>query len=753
LLQKMVVTVGVDIGSQKTMIVRDDAEIVLTETGSINRATLISFFGKTRLCGEEASAQASGDSAIPMINLLAGKTLNDTVQSKIFIHQKCRLLSDSNDNLCAEVTYCENKEVIPITALLGMFIAKLWERITAVNGPEVLLSFALTPNYLPSTARAYIEACEIAGVDTSKVSLVDASDCLVSTYERKIAGLRAPERALIEGKNVVLIDMGHTQTTIVVVKVGALDSTTATQKLSVAFDEHLGSFYFDLNLFEHFSKICETKTGSKVEPASKKGYRLLLACERIRKLLSQLPDAQVTVENMSDAGDLNFSLRREDLSSINTVLLEQFKKLIITALTNANISLVDNNNDSNNNTNNKPLVEVMGGGVRMQVVQNAINQVFGENTVLGAKFDDSSVALGAALIVSKKNSAINDSILVNNEKNVATINDENNENETIKMDIVVDNNNNTVNTNEKQSNNEESHGLSSEEILNLRKKELSMQKLDIELKLLNSARNEMESFILEMRGATRQKFGDKINASELNRVLDDNENWLWDNIDCIDLSIIQQKINTLQEEVNVICKDFFELKNEEKKNVEKKLDEESLKRENEKSLNGEEDEDHDNRKLKKNDRMRLVVKNKEEGTELFRGGNFRPAAARYHKALTHASKFFDLTKADEEELKELKKTIFLNLASCYIKLESWEQVLRNCDEVLQIEYNNIKALYRRSIYYENKKDWEKALLDIKKCQELNDVEDKLVTKASERIKKEIQKEKNKEKKMWGKAFS
>lgn len=36
--------------------------------------------------------------------------------------------------------------------------------------------------------------------------------------------------------------------------------------------------------------------------------------------------------------------------------------------------------------------------------------------------------------------------------------------------------------------------------------------------------------------------------------------------------------------------------------------------------------------------MRLVVKNKEEGNELFKGGNLRPAAARYHKALTHSSK-------------------------------------------------------------------------------------------------------------------
>jgi hypothetical protein len=44
-------------------------------------------------------------------------------------------------------------------------------------------------------------------------------------------------------------------------------------------------------------------------------------------------------------------------------------------------------------------------------------------------------------------------------------------------------------------------------------------------------------------------------------------------------------------------------------------------------------------------------------------------------------------------------------------------------------------------------------LDVKKAQELMDTEDKVISKASERIKKEILKEKEKEKKMWGKAFS
>ena len=166
-----------------------------------------------------------------------------------------------------------------------------------------------------------------------------------------------------------------------------------------------------------------------------------------------------------------------------------------------------------------------------------------------------------------------------------------------------------------------------------------------------------------------------------------------------------------------------------------------------------EDEDNDNRKLKKVDRMRLVTKNKEEGTELFKDKNFRPAAARYHKALTHCAKFFDLNKDDEAEVKALKLSLYLNLASCYIKLDNWEQVLRNCTEALQLDPQNAKALFRRSAYYESKRDWDNAMGDLKKCSKLNGgVEDKGVTSAMERIKKAMQNEKAKEKSTWGKLF-
>ena len=151
--------------------------------------------------------------------------------------------------------------------------------------------------------------------------------------------------------------------------------------------------------------------------------------------------------------------------------------------------------------------------------------------------------------------------------------------------------------------------------------------------------------------------------------------------------------------------------------------------------------------------MRMVVKNKDEGTELFKGGNYRPAAARYTKALSHCAKFFDLSAEDETEVKNIKVTLFLNIASCYLKMENWDQTLRNCNDALEIDTNNIKGLFRRACAYEGKKELDKALVDLKKCQELNDIEDKQVTKMVEKIKLGLQKEKDKEKKMWGKAFA
>ena len=53
------------------------------------------------------------------------------------------------------------------------------------------------------------------------------------------------------------------------------------------------------------------------------------------------------------------------------------------------------------------------------------------------------------------------------------------------------------------------------------------------------------------------------------------------------------------------------------------------------------------------------------------------------------------------------------------------QNIRYCDDALEIDPLNPKAYFRRSAGYEAKRDFDKALLDAKKAQELMDTEDKV----------------------------
>ena len=117
----------------------------------------------------------------------------------------------------------------------------------------------------------------------------------------------------------------------------------------------------------------------KVVPGTRRGLRLLNGCERLRKLLSQLPEAQITVENLTDSGDVNFSLRREELSQICAKPLQDFKTLIQSAISVAQSAFATNPLLTVDGADDGiSAVEVLGGGVRMQVVQNAIFEVLGE---------------------------------------------------------------------------------------------------------------------------------------------------------------------------------------------------------------------------------------------------------------------------------------------------------------------------------------------------------------------------------------
>lgn len=174
--------------------------------------------------------------------------------------------------------------------------------------------------------------------------------------------------------------MGHTQTSVVAVRVSVRPNEAAAgsaaarveaeaSAVAVAASTALGAMSFDVCLYDHLAKVVEGKFKVAVTPGSKRGLRLLKGCERLRKLLSQLAEAQVTIENITDDGDATFSLKRDELSALCSQPLMEFKDLLRSVLPAAPEAL---------GVGAVAGVEVLGGGVRMQLVQAAIAEVFGE---------------------------------------------------------------------------------------------------------------------------------------------------------------------------------------------------------------------------------------------------------------------------------------------------------------------------------------------------------------------------------------
>eukprot|EP01006_Ploeotia_vitrea_P029035 TRINITY_DN61647_c0_g1_i1.p2 TRINITY_DN61647_c0_g1~~TRINITY_DN61647_c0_g1_i1.p2 ORF type:complete len:225 (-),score=39.53 TRINITY_DN61647_c0_g1_i1:1967-2584(-) len=124
---------------------------------------------------------------------------------------------------------------------------------------------------------------------------------------------------------------------------------------------------------------------------------------------------------------------------------------------------------------------------------------------------------------------------------------------------------------------------------------------------------------------------------------------------------------------------------------------------------------------------------KEEGTGYFKDGNWKKASFKWKTALrmylggmgSLAKKDGDPTMAlvgakmkkdspnmdQKKRVDEIQLLLNLNLAQVSLKLERWDQVIEFCDDALQLDKDNIKALYRRGKAWYAKKDLDRAKAD------------------------------------------
>lgn len=283
-------------------------------------------------------------------------------------------------------------------------------------------------------------------------------------------------------------------------------------------------------------------------------------------------------------------------------------------------------------------------------------------------------------------------------------------------------------------------------------------------------RNTLESYVYQVRDWMNGKDGSLLNPSELNPFLDKVVLWFEDADMAEEPTSYQTYADKLQEVETFVKQSgaaYFEKKAKEFEDQEKAIEEAAAaERERRKELGM--DFDKDERTMKKEDRIRLAQKNKDEGNDMFKAQKFDDAVRRYKKAIDHVSRpevVSNLTPDEAEEAKKVKVSCHLNSAQCYIKAGEaaaqsggknaaepfYKKARTSCEDVLELDSSNIKAMFRRSLCQEKLGELEDALKEIKKGLGVSP-EDADLKKSQDRLQKLLTKQKEGQKKVFSKMF-
>eukprot|EP00161_Ancyromonas_sigmoides_P009577 TRINITY_DN2370_c0_g1_i3.p2 TRINITY_DN2370_c0_g1~~TRINITY_DN2370_c0_g1_i3.p2 ORF type:complete len:758 (+),score=409.06 TRINITY_DN2370_c0_g1_i3:290-2563(+) len=632
-----------------------------------------------------------------------------------------------------------------LAATLDAAVAKLGVASTDGAFPaDVTVVAAIPPWATAASAACVHRALAIAGVPAAQRVIRASTDALLAAHAVKHGGgaaiaarAAAAAAASAEGGDADVSSPTDAAPGLVVVDVGyagfscaGADATYAVR--AVRGQGGVGGAALDEKLVAHVSDAIRAKHSVEIPAQGRVVSRVRRAAERCKLTLSTIPQARVDVENIGDDKDASLTVERtalEEMAAPLAATIREGVEACVAALAATRAKPMETEGDAAAEaTAAVSAVEVVGGGARVPAIQAAIRAAAGDAEVRFTIDSTSGVAIGASYLVAVDPAA--DGAAAS--KADASFTDV----------VTVEGAGAADWTASAESADSDSAAAEARET------ELELRKLDDEERRLHEARNAFESVILQTRSARGGKHGSLIPDAAAAAV-DAAEEWLYDHDeDSVDADEYERRRAALDAEVRSLAADYYAALDAERAKMEEELRKEAAEAEQ----NPEEKDDHDTRKLKFADRMRLVMLNKDEGNTLFRDGNHAHAALRYVKALTHADKFVgDLTDAQKDEIKAARLSLHLNASQCFIKLGSMPKAIGNLNDAVALDPTSVKALYRRSAAFESQKKIDEAERDIKAALKLAP-EDAAVIQLAERIKAIRKKQAAAQAKMAAKMF-
>ena len=113
---------------------------------------------------------------------------------------------------------------------------------------------------------------------------------------------------------------------------------------------------------------------------------------------------------------------------------------------------------------------------------------------------------------------------------------------------------------------------------------------------------------------------------------------------------------------------------------------------------------------------------REEGNTLYKEGKYSMASEKYFEALSYLEEQLIREKPHAKSWHDIAKRkvpLLLNYAQCKLLMKEYTEVIRHTTSVLEIEDDNVKALYRRGKAHSARWDVQEAEEDLKRAAKLD----------------------------------
>lgn len=371
--------VGFDFGTEfcRVGVARQSrVEVLQNETGNRLTPALVSFAGNKRVIGDNAALQQAGNikNTVSHMKRLLGKSFDDpeTKLEQQYLRYKTVNL---NGSIGIEVNYSDNTDRFLPEQITGSLFTNLKATAERGLGHKVTDCVISVPCFWTEQQRnALLTAAQIAGLNVLR--LINEPTAVALSY-----GLL---RTVTTPQKMIFYDMGSSSTQAVLAQVEGTKLTV----LATAYDRNLGGRDFDLLLVNHMVNFIKTKF--KMDPTTepKAMFKLFRECMNVKKILSANQKKEFNVECLMNDKDVRLMIERTEFEkwAESSGLLDRVAAPLQALIDQAKIT-----------KNDLHSVEIVGGAVRVPMIQSKITSWLGREVSKTCDGDD-SVAKGATLM-------------------------------------------------------------------------------------------------------------------------------------------------------------------------------------------------------------------------------------------------------------------------------------------------------------------------------------------------------------------